>query len=111
MPEQFFWQVFRVFFKGATIARSTEFFNTLQEAEGRYYNIVAGDFNNKEITYMEAFVLDSLGNPVTGLKKVLDRRDFNPPEPEPEPEPQPEPEPEPEPDPGPEPEPEEETEG
>jgi hypothetical protein len=93
MPDkQRFYIVFRIFIKGEQEVHSMQFFDDKDEAEGRYYNIVAADFGNKDITYFMTFVLDNWGTQLEGLKKVVDRRDFNPPEPEPQPEPTPEPE-------------------
>ena len=92
MMNQQFYQVFRVFFKGEQIARSTEFFNEYSDAEKRYYSIIASDIANPEIDYHGTYIIDAYGNMMEF--KVFDRRDFSEPEPEPEPEPSPEPEPE-----------------
>lgn len=94
MPDkQRFYIVFRIFFRKDTgEGHSTQFFADQDSAEGRYYSIVASDFNNSDITYFMVSVVDNWGNQIEGLKKVVDRRDFNPPEPEPQPEPTPEPE-------------------
>lgn len=81
MPlNQVFYKVYRLFIKGTqTPSRSVEFFNTYAEAEVRFYQIIAADIANPEITYHECFVRDNYGVTPNGLDKVFDRRDFSEP--------------------------------
>lgn len=92
MMNQQFYQVLRIFFKNDTAARSVEFFDEYNDAEIRYYSIIATDIANPQIEYHSAYIIDAYGRVMEF--KVFDRRDFSEPEPEPEPEPTPEPEPE-----------------
>ena len=75
--------------KGGSCSRSVELFDDYASAEKRFYAIIASDLADDDKVYIECFVRDNFGNPVPGLDKVFDRRDFNPPEPEPEPTPAP----------------------
>lgn len=97
MPELFY-QLIRVFFKGTaespTPSHSVQYFPTFEEAEKRYYAVIASDIANAEVIYHEAYIINSKG--VVREYKVFDRRVWPEPEPEPIP-PAPEPEPEPEP--------------
>lgn len=56
-----FYQVIRVFFKGAEEAHSIQFFDTLRDAQKRYYNIIATDISNSEITYCACYIINSAG--------------------------------------------------
>ena len=97
---ELFYRVHRIFFKGAgeeeVHQHSVEYYNDFGEALKRYFNIVAGDYANTEVTYFQTFIMDKFGRIPDGRIETLDRRDFTPPEPEPEPQPEPEPEPAPE---------------
>lgn len=75
-----FYQVFRIFFKEDKKSHSVEYFDTYNDAEKRYYNVIASDIANDEITYNSAYIVNSDGLMLDG--KVFDRR----PQPEPEPE-------------------------
>ena len=94
MMNQQFYQVLRIFFKNEQAARSVEFFDEYNDAEIRYYAIIASDIANPQIEYHSAYIIDAYG--CVKEHKVFDRRDFSEPEPEPEPTPEPEEEPEPE---------------
>lgn len=63
--------VIRIFFKGETETHSVEFKNTLIEAQQRFFNVVAADLANNEITYQAAYIIDAKGLMVEG--RVFDR--------------------------------------
>lgn len=70
--------VVRIFFKGSEETHSVEFKDTLLEAQQRFFNIVAADLANADVTYQAAYIIDASGLMVEG--RVFDRR----PQPEPE---------------------------
>lgn len=70
--------VVRIFFKGDAETHSIEFKDTLLEAQQRFFNVVAADLANAEVTYQAAYIIDASGLMVEG--RVFDRR----PQPEPE---------------------------
>ena len=84
---ELFYQVVRVFFQGDVHQNSIQYFNDFQEAQKRYYNIIAADLGSDENTYNAAYIIDKFGRILKS--EIFDRRDF-PPEPEPQPEPEPE---------------------
>ncbi len=96
MPELFF-QVVRVFFKGTAEtpvpAQSVQYYASYQEAEKRFYVLIAPYITSADSIYHGAYIIDSNG--IVREKKVFDRRIFTPPQPEPTPAPTPEPEDEP----------------
>ena len=100
MLNELFYRVHRVFFMGTgeleVHQHSTEYYDDFQDALKRYFNIVAADFANEEVTYFQTFIMDKFGRIQEGRIETCDRRDFTPPEPEPEPQLEPEPEPDPE---------------
>ena len=63
--------VIRIFFKGENETHSVEFKNTLIEAQQRFFNVVAADLANNEITYQAAYIIDAKGLMVEG--RVFDR--------------------------------------
>lgn len=63
--------VIRIFFKGETETHSVEFKDTYIEAQQRFYNIVAADLANDEITYQAAYIINASGMMLDG--KVFDR--------------------------------------
>lgn len=71
--------VIRIFYKGDKETHSVELKDTYLEAQQRYYNIIAADLANEDITYQAAYIINADGLMMDG--KVFDRR----PEPEPEP--------------------------
>ena len=72
-----FYQVIRIFFKGATKSHSVEYFDDYGPALQRYFNIIAADLANNEVTYNAAYIIDNGGTAIR--HEVFDRR----PEPEP----------------------------
>ena len=67
-----FYQVVRVFIKGGKTTHSIEFKEDRDEALQRYFNIIAADLANDEITYNAAYIIDSNGLMIEG--RVFDRR-------------------------------------
>lgn len=74
-----FFQVIRIFFKGSNKSNSVEYFDEYDSALQRYFNIIAADLANPEVTYNAAYLIDNGGTMIR--HEVFDRR-----EPEPEPE-------------------------
>ena len=70
--------VIRIYYKGDNETHSVEFKDTYLEAQQRYYNIIASDLANADITYQAAYIINASGLMLDG--KVFDRR----PAPEPE---------------------------
>lgn len=75
-----FYTVVRIFYKGEAETHSVEHKASLLEAQQRYFNIIASDLQNAEVTYNAAYIISSTGTMLEG--RVFDRR----PTPEPEPE-------------------------
>ena len=71
-----FYQVIRIFFKGEQKSNSIEYKDSYTEALQRYFNIIAADLANNDVTYNAAYLIDSDGSVIR--KDVFDRR----PEPE-----------------------------
>lgn len=67
-----FYQVIRVFFKGATKSNSVEYFDSYDAALQRYFNVIAADLANNEVTYNAAYLIDNGGNMMR--HEVFDRR-------------------------------------
>ena len=68
-----FYLVVRCFIKNGNETHSVELKQTFEEAEARFYGIVAADIANNEIEYMSAYVIR--GNDGTmEMAKVKDRR-------------------------------------
>lgn len=72
--------IIRIFYKGDKETHSVEFKDTYLEAQQRYYNVIATDLANPDITYQAAYIINASGLMMDG--KVFDRT----PAPEPEPE-------------------------
>jgi hypothetical protein len=66
-----FYSVVRIFYKGSNETHSIEIKSTLLDARKRYFNIIATDLANEEITYQAAYIIDSNGLMVEG--RVFDR--------------------------------------
>lgn len=66
-----FYSVIRIFFKGETETHSVQQFSDLQSAQTRYFNMLAADLGNEEITYCSAYIIDSNGMMVEG--RVFDK--------------------------------------
>lgn len=71
-----FYQVIRIFFKGATKSNSVEYYDNYESALQRYFNIIAADLANAEVTYNAAYLIDNGGNTIR--KEVFDRREEEP---------------------------------
>ena len=78
-----FYQVIRVFFKGETKSNSIEYHDIYDSALQRFFNVIAADLANKDVTYNAAYIIDSYGNMLR--HEVFDRKQSEP-EPENEPE-------------------------
>lgn len=72
--------VIRIYYKGDKETHSVEFKDSYFEAQQRFYNIIASDLANADVTYQAAYIIDARGLMLDG--KVFDRT----PAPEPEPE-------------------------
>ena len=70
--------IIRIFYKGDKETHSVEFKDTYLEAQQRYYNVIATDLANPDITYQAAYIINAAGLMLDG--KVFDRT----PAPEPE---------------------------
>ena len=70
--------IIRIFYKGDKETHSVEFKDTYLEAQQRYYNVIATDLANPDITYQAAYIINAAGLMLDG--KVFDRT----PTPEPE---------------------------
>lgn len=68
-----FYQVIRIFFKGATKSNSIEYFDDYNAAQQRFYNVIAADLANNEVTYNAAYLIDNGGTTIR--KEVFDRRE------------------------------------
>lgn len=66
-----FYSVVRIFYKGANETHSIEQKATLEDAQKRYFNVIATDLANDEITYQSTYIIDSNGLMVEG--RVFDR--------------------------------------
>lgn len=69
--------IVRIFYKGVAETHSIEFRDTLLEAQQRFFNIVAADLANAEITYQACYIIDANGLMLEG--RVFDRREPVPP--------------------------------
>ena len=68
-----FFQVIRIFFKGANKSHSVEYFDSYEPALQRYFNVIAADLANNEVTYNAAYLIDNGGNVIR--REVFDRRE------------------------------------
>lgn len=66
-----FYSVIRIFFKGEAETHSVQQFDTLQDAQKRYFTIIATDLADESITYQSAYIIDSHGLMMEG--RVFDR--------------------------------------
>ena len=77
----FFFQVLRIFFDASGRHHSVEYFEnedasvSLFNAQKRYFNIIAADLANANITYNAAYIIDSTGQ--IREWRVFDRRTVN----------------------------------
>lgn len=71
--------IVRIYYKGEAETHSVEYRDTLLDAQQRFFNIVAADLANADITYQACYIIDANGLIREG--RVFDRR---PPQPEPE---------------------------
>ena len=71
----FFYVVFRFFYKGATETHSTQFYTDKRQATQRFYNIIASDLADNDITFQYCEIRDCFGGKVDNLDPVVyDRR-------------------------------------
>lgn len=63
--------IIRIFYKGDTETHSVEFKDSYFEAQQRYYNIIAADLGNAEVTYQATYIINASGLMLDG--KVFDR--------------------------------------
>ena len=63
--------VIRIYYKGDKETHSVEFKDSYFEAQQRYYNIIATDLANPDITYQAAYIINASGLMMDG--KVFDR--------------------------------------
>lgn len=73
---EIFYSVLRLFQKSGQITHSVEHKTDYLEAQKRFYNIIAADLANSEITYHAAYIINSMGRIVDA--KVFDRRPEKP---------------------------------
>ena len=71
-----FFQVVRVFQSNGKMSNSVEYMTSYDDAQKRYYNIIAADIGNENITYHAAYIINSAGRVVD--EKVFDRRPERP---------------------------------
>ena len=69
--ENTFFTVIRQYMKGANETHSMEVYTDRQAALQRYFNIIASDLANAEITYQATYVIDKSGLMIEG--RVFDR--------------------------------------
>lgn len=70
--------IIRIYYKGDKETHSVEFKDSYFEAQQRFYNIIASDLANADVTYQAAYIINASGLMMDG--KVFDRT----PAPEPE---------------------------
>ena len=68
-----FYQVIRIILKGAAHSHSVEYHDDLNSALQRFFNIIAADLADNDVTYNAAYLIDNGGNVIR--KDVFDRRE------------------------------------
>ena len=58
------YQIIRIYFKGETKQNSVEYRDDLLQASQRFYNIIAADLGNAEVTYQATYLKDKFGHDV-----------------------------------------------
>lgn len=58
------YQIIRIFFKGETKSNSVEYSDNYIAASQRFYNIIAADLANAEVTYQATYLKNKYGNDV-----------------------------------------------
>lgn len=72
---EIFYVVFRFYYKGTSETHSTQFFTDRRQATQRFFNIVASDLADNDITFQYCEIKDCFGNDIDGLRPVVyDRR-------------------------------------
>ena len=66
-----FYTIIRIFFKGEQRSHSVEYFYEYNSAVQRYFNIIAADLANADVTWNAAYIIDSNGMMLRG--EVFDR--------------------------------------
>ena len=70
-----FYIVTRLYMIGTEENHSIQTFTDKRTASQRFYNIIAADLANNDVTYQFASICDSFGNYVDGIEPVVyDRR-------------------------------------
>ncbi len=73
--ENYFYIVTRLFYKGSAETHSVQILTDRRQATQRFYNTIAADLADNDVTYQFASIVDCYGNPVDGIKPVIyDRR-------------------------------------
>jgi ferritin-like protein len=73
--ENYFYIVTRLFYKGSEETHSVQIITDHRQATQRFYNIIAADLADNDVTYQFASIVDCRGNSVDGLRPVVyDRR-------------------------------------
>ena len=67
-----FYQVIRIFFKGENKSHSVEYHDDYNAALQRYFNVIAADLANEQVTYNAAYLIDNAGGVIR--KDIFDRR-------------------------------------
>lgn len=70
--------VIRIYYKGDKETHSVELKDSYFEAQQRFYNIIASDLANPDITYQATYIINSSGLMMDG--KVFDRTPAQAPE-------------------------------
>ena len=68
-----FYQVIRIVFKGETKSHSVEYKTDYEVALQRYFNIIAADLADAQVTYNAAYLIDNGGNVIR--KEVFANRE------------------------------------
>ena len=64
--------VVRIFYKGDAETHSVQFYDTYDEAQTRFYSVIAADLQNPDITYQACYIINAQG--LMTDCKVFDRR-------------------------------------
>lgn len=71
--DTYFYIVTRIFYKGTNETHSVQIFTDSRQAKMRFYNIIAADLADDDITYQYATITDNTGNYILP-PVVYDRR-------------------------------------
>ena len=73
---ELFYMVVRVFQRSGQMNHSVEYKTEYEEAQKRFYGIIAADLANNDITYQAAYIINGTGRTID--VKVFDRRPNRP---------------------------------